>query len=184
MLEHAAGEFARRGLKGATTDAIAVRCGVSQPYLFRLSGSKGALFLAAPEYGFDLAEAGMPRRAEAGSVPARPQLMQSHDGELAKLFLQGCAAACDDEQVADLLRRRLRRLATRCGRPEEDLLTQILAAAGGLALREDQRAPARSYPSAPPATGSLPAQALAGPAAPGQLKDFTTRSAAAKGSAV
>jgi AcrR family transcriptional regulator len=184
MLEHAAGEFARRGLKGATTDAIAVRCGVSQPYLFRLSGSKGALFLAAPEYGFDLAEAGMPRRAEAGSVPARPQLMQSHDGELAKLFLQGCAAACDDEQVADLLRRRLRRLATRCGRPEEDLLTELLAAAGGLALREDQRAPACSYPSAPPATGSLPAQALAGPAAPGQLKDFTTRSAAAKGSAV
>ena len=39
-------EFALRGLHGASTDAIARRAGISQPYLFRLFGSKKELFLA------------------------------------------------------------------------------------------------------------------------------------------
>ena len=39
-------EFALRGLHGASTDAIARRAGISQPYLFRLFGSKKELFIA------------------------------------------------------------------------------------------------------------------------------------------
>ncbi len=39
-------EFARHGLHGASTDAIARRAGISQPYLFRLFGTKKELFLA------------------------------------------------------------------------------------------------------------------------------------------
>ena len=146
LLEHAVGEFARRGLRGASTQAIAARCGLSQPYLFRLFDSKGALFLAVLEYGFDLLEAGAgaTRRPDAGIAPARLRLMQRHNGELAQLFLQGCAAACDDDQVADLLRRRLRRLAAQCGRSGVDLVTEILRTAGTLALRED-----RGYPRRP-----------------------------------
>ena len=103
LLEHAVGEFARRGLRGASTQAIAARCGLSQPYLFRLFDSKGALFLAVLEHGFDLLEAGAgaTRRPDAGIAPARLRLMQRHNGELAQLFLQGCAAACDDDQVAE-----------------------------------------------------------------------------------
>ena len=140
LLEHAVGEFARRGLRGASTQAIAARCGLSQPYLFRLFDSKGALFLAVLEHGFDLLEAGAgaTRRPDAGIAPARLRLMQRHNGELAQLFLQGCAAACDDDQVADLLRRRLRRLAAQCGRSGADLVTEILRTAGTLALREDR----------------------------------------------
>ncbi len=42
-------EFALRGLHGASTDAIARRAGISQPYLFRLFGSKKELFLAVIE---------------------------------------------------------------------------------------------------------------------------------------
>ncbi len=42
-------EFALRGLHGASTDAIARRAGISQPYLFRLFGSKKRLFIAAIE---------------------------------------------------------------------------------------------------------------------------------------
>jgi AcrR family transcriptional regulator len=38
-------EFGNRGLEGATTEAIAKRVGVSQPYLFRLFPSKRALFI-------------------------------------------------------------------------------------------------------------------------------------------
>ena len=45
VLEAARHEFAEHGLHGASTDAIARRAGISQPYLFRLFGSKKELFL-------------------------------------------------------------------------------------------------------------------------------------------
>lgn len=40
-------EFATFGLHGASTEAIAARAGISQPYVLRLFGTKKALFLAA-----------------------------------------------------------------------------------------------------------------------------------------
>ncbi|MFI1969472.1 TetR family transcriptional regulator [Streptomyces cinnamoneus] len=40
-------EFARGGYNGTSTEAIARRVGVSQPYLFRLFPNKQAIFLAA-----------------------------------------------------------------------------------------------------------------------------------------
>ena len=52
MLEAARLEFARHGLHGASTDAIARRAGISQPYLFRLFGSKKELFLAVNDACF------------------------------------------------------------------------------------------------------------------------------------
>ncbi|MCX4865158.1 TetR/AcrR family transcriptional regulator [Streptomyces sp. NBC_00257] len=42
-------EFARGGYNATSTEAIAKRVGVSQPYLFRLFPSKQAMFLAAVE---------------------------------------------------------------------------------------------------------------------------------------
>ncbi|MEU6165399.1 TetR/AcrR family transcriptional regulator [Streptomyces tanashiensis] len=42
-------EFARGGYHGTSTEAIARRVGVSQPYLFRLFPGKKAIFLAASE---------------------------------------------------------------------------------------------------------------------------------------
>ncbi|MFJ3828113.1 MULTISPECIES: TetR/AcrR family transcriptional regulator [unclassified Streptomyces] len=42
-------EFARGGYYGTSTEAIARRVGVSQPYLFRLFPNKQAIFLAASE---------------------------------------------------------------------------------------------------------------------------------------
>ncbi|MFG2984150.1 TetR/AcrR family transcriptional regulator [Streptomyces sp. NPDC048258] len=42
-------EFARGGYYGTSTEAIAKRVGVSQPYLFRLFPNKLAIFLAAAE---------------------------------------------------------------------------------------------------------------------------------------
>src|SRR5664280_2221844 len=39
-------EFAATGYAGTSTDAIARRAGVSQPYLFQLFGTKKELFLA------------------------------------------------------------------------------------------------------------------------------------------
>ncbi|MFF8725595.1 TetR/AcrR family transcriptional regulator [Streptomyces sp. NPDC015171] len=45
----ATAEFARGGYHGTSTEAIAKRVGVSQPYLFRLFPGKKAIFLAAAE---------------------------------------------------------------------------------------------------------------------------------------
>ena len=49
----AAIEFAHGGLEGATTDRIAARAGVSQPYVVRLFGTKKALFLAVANRAFE-----------------------------------------------------------------------------------------------------------------------------------
>jgi AcrR family transcriptional regulator len=46
VLEAALVEFAERGLAGASTDAIAAKAGISQPYVFRLFGTKKELFKA------------------------------------------------------------------------------------------------------------------------------------------
>src|SRR5881409_2743284 len=47
VLDAAQIEFAARGLHGASTEEIARRAGISQPYVFRLFGSKKDLFKAA-----------------------------------------------------------------------------------------------------------------------------------------
>jgi AcrR family transcriptional regulator len=46
VLDAALVEFAERGLVGTSTEDIARRAGISQPYLFRLFGTKKALFTA------------------------------------------------------------------------------------------------------------------------------------------
>jgi AcrR family transcriptional regulator len=46
ILDSAMIEFAERGLDGASTEAIARRAGISQPYVFRLFGTKKELFMA------------------------------------------------------------------------------------------------------------------------------------------
>src|SRR5947209_8557708 len=53
ILEAAVAEFALKGLHGTSTEAIAARVGVSQPYLFHFYGTKKDLFLAAVARGFD-----------------------------------------------------------------------------------------------------------------------------------
>ena len=44
VLDAALVEFAARGLDGASTEAIAAAAGISQPYVFRLFGTKKELF--------------------------------------------------------------------------------------------------------------------------------------------
>ena len=46
ILEAALDEFAEHGYHGASTEAIARRAGISQPYVFRLFGTKQELFMA------------------------------------------------------------------------------------------------------------------------------------------
>lgn len=53
LLEVAIVEFAKRGYEGGSTERIARAAGISQPYVFRLFGSKLLLFLAAIERCLD-----------------------------------------------------------------------------------------------------------------------------------
>jgi len=46
VLDAAMIEFAERGFEGTSTEDIARRAGISQPYLFRLFGTKKELFIA------------------------------------------------------------------------------------------------------------------------------------------
>jgi AcrR family transcriptional regulator len=52
IITAAAAEFAVGGLHGTSTEDIARRAGISQPYLFRLFGTKKELFLATVRRGF------------------------------------------------------------------------------------------------------------------------------------
>src|ERR1700758_4868601 len=47
VLDAALVEFAERGYSGTSTEDIAARAGISQPYLFRLFGTKKQLFVAS-----------------------------------------------------------------------------------------------------------------------------------------
>jgi AcrR family transcriptional regulator len=47
VLDAALVEFAERGFEGTSTEAIARRAGISQPYLFRLFGTKKELYKAS-----------------------------------------------------------------------------------------------------------------------------------------
>jgi AcrR family transcriptional regulator len=116
----AAIEFARRGLEGATTDRIAERAGVSQPYVVRLFGTKRALFLSVANRAFErIAEAF--RAAAVGDGPeerlenmgaAYVALLSDRD-ELA-LQLQLYAAAYDPE-IRTCVATRFAQLHELCG---------------------------------------------------------------------
>src|SRR3954451_6691467 len=47
VLDAALIEFAERGYEGTSTEDIARRAGISQPYLFRLFGTKKELYIAS-----------------------------------------------------------------------------------------------------------------------------------------
>ena len=75
VLDAAAREFSRKGLHGASTDAIAKDAGISQPYLFRLFGTKKELYLAttaqAMEETYLTFERGLPRQERRGGACTR-----------------------------------------------------------------------------------------------------------------
>jgi AcrR family transcriptional regulator len=68
ILAAAIEEFARFGLYGTAVDAIAERVGISQPYIFRLFGTKKDLFIAAA-----LQVCGRIQEAFASAVKSNPE---------------------------------------------------------------------------------------------------------------
>ena len=106
-------EFATSGRDGTSTEAIARRAGVSQPYVFRLFGTKKALFMAAVERSCqrvrDTFEAAASAAIAQGADPfdamgaAYFELLADRDWLMVQLHGY---ASCDDLEVRDLVRRR------------------------------------------------------------------------------
>ncbi len=113
ILAVAISEFATTGYDGTSTEVIAERAGISQPYIFRLYGTKKELFLACVDRCFDLTiEAFRAAVAEQPSDHPTPRAAMGHayvemlgNRELV-LFQHQTYAAADDEDVRALARRR------------------------------------------------------------------------------
>jgi AcrR family transcriptional regulator len=117
VLEAANVEFALRGLHGASTDVIARRAGISQPYLFRLFGSKKELFIAVIEDCFARTLASF-RTAASGKSGADALLAigeayaqtLERDRTMLQGQLQAYAASVEDEEIRDATARGFGRL--------------------------------------------------------------------------
>ena len=100
LLQAAVAEFAIHGLHGTSTEMIARRIGISQPYVFRLFPSKKELFLAAIDQCFDRVEAAF-REAARGPTTA------DHPRHLERSALGGRLHAMGHAYVRLLTRREL-----------------------------------------------------------------------------
>ncbi|WP_245645161.1 TetR/AcrR family transcriptional regulator [Pseudonocardia acaciae] len=115
VLGIAAGEFANHGLHGASTEAIAREAGITQAYVFRMFGTKKALFLELVGAAFDRFSDGMSRAARGEKGLSALTLMGAQYYEMLAdrttllLQLQGFAA-CGDSEVRDLVRTRVGRM--------------------------------------------------------------------------
>jgi AcrR family transcriptional regulator len=103
--------FAHTGLHGTAVSTITRDVGITQPYAFSLFGTKKDLFLAAVEHGFDHVDETFRRAAEAAPEDAELEAMgQAYVGLLADREWLLCQlqayAACDDDEVRRVVRRR------------------------------------------------------------------------------
>src|ERR671936_1218518 len=109
VLDAAMIEFAARGLHGASTEEIARRAGISQPYVFRLFGLKKDLFKAATARCLRETLETFQRAAEGKrGVEALEAMGEAYQNMLAdRNRLRGqmqAYAACDDPDICEVVR--------------------------------------------------------------------------------
>jgi AcrR family transcriptional regulator len=115
VLRIAAEEFAAAGLHGASTELIARRAEITQAYVFRMFGTKKALFLELVVAAFDRLTQQMRDAAGTGTgLDALSRMGVQYNELLADrtsllLQLQGFAA-CGDPDVRDAVRTSFRRM--------------------------------------------------------------------------
>jgi AcrR family transcriptional regulator len=103
VLEVALAEFAAKGLAGTSTEDVAAKAGISQPYLFRLFPTKKALFLALVQRCFNRVKGAFAEAAgeavgeEALMAMARAYEKLLEDRTLLLLQMQAYAASEDPE---------------------------------------------------------------------------------------
>lgn len=116
ILQAATEEFARGGLDGTPTEAIARRVGISQPYLFRLFRTKKELFLAVVRRCFDRTlDTFREAAGDRTGTEALHAMGNAYSGLLrdrTRLLLQLQAyVACQDPEVRPVVRHGFKRLA-------------------------------------------------------------------------
>jgi AcrR family transcriptional regulator len=105
ILEAAVTVFAERGYEGASTDVIARMAGISQPYLFRLFGTKRELIIATIKRCFDDTQQLFLRAASGHNADEALQAMgEAYIEEIQRSPLRLRAqlqayAACDDPAI-------------------------------------------------------------------------------------
>jgi AcrR family transcriptional regulator len=110
ILDAALEVFAQKGLHGASTEEIAKRAGISQPYIFRLFGTKKELYLAGAVRCFRQTLELMQRAAEGKRGDEALIAIGDAYGELLKtdrVYLRAqmqAYAACDDPEIAAVCR--------------------------------------------------------------------------------
>jgi AcrR family transcriptional regulator len=110
VLAAALDEFAARGLDGASTEAIAAKAGISQPYVFRLFGTKKDLFKAVISRCFRETLELFQRAAEGKrGEEALHAMGDVYVNELLpnRTFLRSqmqAYAACEDEEIREVVR--------------------------------------------------------------------------------
>jgi AcrR family transcriptional regulator len=111
VLSAAVTEFAKSGYAGTSTDAIAARAGISQPYLFRLFGTKKDLFIATYDLGGTRIVNELTRaiegleREEALHAMGMAYLQLMQDPEMLQMQMHGYAAATSDPDIAAACRK-------------------------------------------------------------------------------
>ncbi len=134
ILNAAVSEFALKGLHGTSTETIAQRVGISQPYLFRLYRTKKELFLAAVERGFDrvaemfqVAAESNPKAPLVAMALAYKELLSQRE----ELLLQMQSyVACVDPEIQVVVRRRfaeLYRFVEEVSGADDELVRQFFA---------------------------------------------------------
>jgi AcrR family transcriptional regulator len=108
VIRAAMGEFAHGGYKGTSTEAIARRVGVSQPYLFRLFPNKQAIFLAASQHclvitreAFQEAAKGLPLEERLDAMAAAYQDLIADDPDRLLMQMQTYVAVAAAEAEGD-----------------------------------------------------------------------------------
>src|SRR5919197_4453242 len=110
VLDAALEEFAHRGLDGASTEAIAAKAGISQPYVFRLFGTKKELFKAVIARCFRETLELFQRAAEGKrGAEALEAMGKAYMNELLpdRIRLEGqmqAYSACDDPEICEVVR--------------------------------------------------------------------------------
>jgi AcrR family transcriptional regulator len=105
ILDAALEVFAEKGLHGASTEEVARRAGISQPYVFRLFGTKKELYLAVVARCFRQTLGIFQRAAEGKRGEDALHAIGAAYGELLesdRSYLRGqmqAYAACDDPDV-------------------------------------------------------------------------------------
>jgi AcrR family transcriptional regulator len=111
ILEAALVEFAARGLDGGSTETIAKSVGISQPYVFRLFGTKKRLFMATIERClrgtlemFHTASAGLKGEDVLHAIGEAYSERLATDPTYLRSQMQAYAA-CDDPEIREVVRR-------------------------------------------------------------------------------